>query len=566
MALKFKRIDKCWQDASNHRETDVDFFLEENNWDDYGYITMYHLHVSAKLTGGSPIYLGALRIMKKGQSKADYYLLDKLFKDRVFSCLPEGFISLSMDIDLYMGLNRWLTNVEDRQEFIKALHLILGEDSEFFDKDLYDNECFKDSLLRDTNDLDNFALKKGKTLLTGAECYYDLRREKISVQYSHVANEVDLNFSCVEEDNVNIPNGIMVFIGKNGSGKSTAIYKLAKLMYTDPTQRFRMKAKVGTLKPNNVGVSKMFLISYSPFDNFVLPTSYDKDYIKLLKKGEDVTSRFVFCGIRNLEEEQDDIVINADTDEAQLEMLLEDRRSRTSLKDISVLADEFVSALYPLLDNRLDDRVMTWYSFMESCSKKQPSLYDDIKEITSEISEERLKEIFLSLSTGHKFFLHTYVRLVAYIDDNSLLLFDEPENHLHPPLLSFLISSVRKLLNKYKSVMFVATHSPVILQETFADNVFVVRKFEGVSTISHPGIETYGANIAAITSEVFDLTTGITEYHDAIKFLYKKWAMGMKENVEIMLTEFEKKLGHALTDQVETYLINLYARDNDVED
>lgn len=104
MALKFKRIDKCWQDASNHRDTDVDFFLEENNWDDYGYITMYHLHASAKLTGGSPVYLGALRIMKKGQSKADYYLLDKLFKDRIFSCLPEGFISLSMDIDLYMGL------------------------------------------------------------------------------------------------------------------------------------------------------------------------------------------------------------------------------------------------------------------------------------------------------------------------------------------------------------------------------------------------------------------------------------------------------------------------------
>lgn len=565
MALKFRRIDKCWQDASNHKETDVDFLLEENNWNDYGYTTMYHLHATAKLTGGSTVYLGALRIMRKDQKYNEMYLLDELFHDHAFTCLPEEFISLSMDIDLYMGLNRWLTNVEDRIEFVKAMHLILGEDSEYFDKSLYDNECFKNSLLRDTDDLENFALKKGKTLLTGAECFYDLRREKISVKYSHVANEVELNFSCVDEDNVNIPNGIMVFIGKNGSGKSTAIYKLAKLMYTDPTQRFRMKDKVGALKPNNVGVSKMFLISYSPFDNFVLPTSYDKDYIKLLKKGEDVTSRFVFCGIRNIEEEQDDIVINADTDESQLEMLMEDRRSKTSLKDISVLAEEFASALSPLLDS-LDDRAMSWHSFMERCSEKQPSLYEDIKEINSETSTEHLKEIFLSLSTGHKFFLHTYARILAYIEDNSLLLFDEPENHLHPPLLSFLISSVRKLLNKYKSVMFIATHSPVVLQETFADNVFVVRKFDGVSTISHPGIETYGANIAAITSEVFDLTTGITEYHDAIKFLYKKWTMGMKENVEVMLTEFEKKLGHALTDQVETYLINLYARDNYVDD
>ena len=35
---------------------------------------------------------------------------------------------------------------------------------------------------------------------------------------------------------------------------------------------------------------------------------------------------------------------------------------------------------------------------------------------------------------------------------------------------------------------------------------------------------------------------------------------------EKMLEEFEKKLGHRLSDQVESYLINLYAADNDVED
>lgn len=106
----------------------------------------------------------------------------------------------------------------------------------------------------------------------------------------------------------------------------------------------------------------------------------------------------------------------------------------------------------------------------------------------------------------------------------------------------------------------------MVLQETFADNVFVVRKLEGTSVITHPGIETYGANISAITSEVFDLTTGITEYHDTIRYLYKKWDMEYCKSIDQMLSEFETKLGHALTDQVETYLINLYAQDNDVED
>ena len=162
--------------------------------------------------------------------------------------------------------------------------------------------------------------------------------------------------------------------------------------------------------------------------------------------------------------------------------------------------------------------------------------------------------------------MHTYARLLAYMDDNCLLLFDEPENHLHPPLLSFMMAEIRKLMNETHSVMFIATHSPVILQETFANNVFIVRKNGNSTSITQPQIETYGANISAITSEVFDLTTEVTKYHDAIKHLYNKWDMEYQPSVDKMLTTFEEKLGHSLADQIESYLISLYAADNDVED
>lgn len=560
MGLQFKIIKKCWQNAKKHTETDVDFFLEENDWNDFGFQTTYFLHASSKFTGKEPVCLGGLRIMRKGQRKEDCYLLNSMFRNNIFACLPEGFLSLSMDVDLYIGLNRWLNTEESRKEVISALRMILSKESEYFDESLYSDECFMTSLLRDGSNLENFALKKGRTLLTGSECFYDLRKEIISIKYSHIENELELKFNCVEEDVSSIPNGILVFIGKNGSGKSTAIYKLAKLIYCDPTQRFRMKEKVGELKPSNIGVSKMFLISYSPFDNFVLPTSYDKNYKKLLEKKEDVKSRFVFSGIRKLEEEQ---MENSDGDEG-VEHLLVDRRSKTSLKDISSLANEFVSALDSIIIDS-NERKNIWDSFVYQCSIKQPSLYEDIRIIDKCLSKDRMKEIYLSLSTGHKFFLHSYVRLLAYIEDNSLVLFDEPENHLHPPLLSFLISSMRILLHKYKSVIFIATHSPVILQETFTNNVFVVRKQEGVSTISHPNIETYGANLSSIISEVFDLTTSVTEYHDTIKFLYNKWNMKWKTNVKEMLLDFEDKLGHTLSDQLATYLINLYTKYHDVE-
>ena len=37
--LKFKLIDKCWQNAVGESTDGADFFLEKNEWDDYGYHT-----------------------------------------------------------------------------------------------------------------------------------------------------------------------------------------------------------------------------------------------------------------------------------------------------------------------------------------------------------------------------------------------------------------------------------------------------------------------------------------------------------------------------------------------
>ena len=63
------------------------------------------------------------------------------------------------------------------------------------------------------------------------------------------------------------------------------------------------------------------------------------------------------------------------------------------------------------------------------------------------------------------------LHIIAYCEDNAMLLFDEPENHLQAPLLSFMLAEIREILVKRKSVLLIATHSPVILQETLANNV-----------------------------------------------------------------------------------------------
>lgn len=564
MALTFRIIASCYQKPNRNTKEQADFLLEQNNWDDYGYRTTYCLHASSKMTGKEPEYLGFLRIMKKGQNTGEKYLLSDIFKSNPFNNLPDEFISLSFDLDLFIGLQKYTTDDISKKQFVESLHLILGENSEYLTSELKDDDCFNKSLLRDGSDLGNMALLKAREILLTEGVLFDLRKTSIEVSFSHVNKPIKLSFNPIKDyDDPLLPNGALIFIGKNGSGKSTAIYKLAKIMYTDPTKRHFLNETVGTISPNNVGVSKLFLISYSPFDNFVLPFTGEigDNSAKSLLSRDINYRRLIYCGIRDIEKENDDL---QESSKGEFHL----RQDRICLKDVSMLASEFWEALKAIYNNA--EKKSIWKNFLESAKIYQRSFYDCVSCLDKNnihiwtdddgLKEEDTKNVFISQSTGHKYFLHSYASVLAYIDNNSLLLFDEPENHLHPPLLSFMMTEFRKLLSGYRSVMFVATHSPVILQETFSSNVFIVRNDGDKSNVSHPRIETYGASISAITSEVFDLTTDMTKYHDAIKYLYDNLDVNNCSNAKEMLDTFKKKLNiQYLSGQTESYLINLFA-------
>lgn len=556
--LKFKLIDKCWQNAVNLSDDGADFFLEKNEWNDFGYHTMYHLHATDKLTSEGNVYLGYIRIMKHGQEKHDIYLLNKKQgKQIIFSELPEDFVSLTTSIDVFKGLNKYLSQ-KDRLLFIEQMHLILNEESKYY-KLVYEDDCFETSLLRDTT-MNNYSLKKGTSLLMDKTTYYNLQLQAIKINFANMDESTDLNFSCLPKfQSNNIPNGVITFIGKNGSGKSTSIYNLAKLLYAYPDQRFRLKEKIGVIKPNDIGINKLFLLSYSPFDNFVLPGIGGEDYRVILEGLKNNDGRFVFCGIRDVKKEFESILENPQKD--TYEKLFEDiRLDATSLKPINVLADEFVQAMSTLEYNT--ERNKIWDKIEKMSRGKFPEIQELMDELFILDNEER-KEQFLRLSTGYKYFFHSLAHIIAYIEEDSIVLFDEPENHIHPPMLSFMISSLRNILSKYQSVMLIATHSPVIVQETFSKNVFVVRRFEDKTVMSHQQIETYGANISEITSEVFDLTTDITKYYEAFESLYDK--LDGEENwqsLDDMVNSIEKHLDGVVSSQMLSFLMNLYIQEH----
>ena len=82
------------------------------------------------------------------------------------------------------------------------------------------------------------------------------------------------------------------------------------------------------------------------------------------------------------------------------------------------------------------------------------------------LSSGDVREAFLGLSTGYKIVLHVIVSLVAHTTSKSLILFDEPEMQLPPPLIAALMKSMRIVLEEKNAFAVVSTHSPVVLQET----------------------------------------------------------------------------------------------------
>ncbi|MFE5097804.1 AAA family ATPase [Streptomyces sp. NPDC056638] len=60
-----------------------------------------------------------------------------------------------------------------------------------------------------------------------------------------------------------------------------------------------------------------------------------------------------------------------------------------------------------------------------------------------EVNEGRARAIFTALSSGHAIVLLTITRLVETVAEASLVLLDEPEAHLHPPLLASFVRGMK---------------------------------------------------------------------------------------------------------------------------
>lgn len=153
-------------------------------------------------------------------------------------------------------------------------------------------------------------------------------------------------------------------------------------------------------------------------------------------------------------------------------------------------------------------------------------LDEEIVENLMSENEDKVKKINLTkisdtlkiLSSGQNILLNIITEIIKNIRYDSLIIYDEPETHLHPNAISQLTNTLYTLTEEFESFCLIATHSPLVVQEMLAKNIYILEKEQNNLYVRKPNSETFGENLTVITNEIF----GNRDVPDYFKIQLKK--------------------------------------------
>jgi predicted ATPase len=310
------------------------------------------------------------------------------------------------------------------------------------------------------------------------------------------------------------PTNIHVLIGRNGVGKSYLLNGMTRALVSpqkneDADGIFRSQETLFT-ETTESPFANIVSITFSAFDDFaIIPESRNAF------KGV----RYSNVGLRKRTKNKNDETI-------------------TITRDPTELADEFsLSAKLCIVGTKGArwKRALTTLQADPIFAEAQVASLATIDE--SQFGRQAA-QLFRKLSSGHKIVLLTITKLVEKVEEKTLVLMDEPEAHLHPPLLSAFVRALSDLLIDRNGVAIVATHSPVVLQETPASCVWKIVRHGMAARADRPEIETFSENVGVLTREVFGLEVTRSGFH---KLLTE--AIGEAESIDAVLAKFDNEVG-----------------------
>lgn len=486
-------------------------YLRYDNWDDYGFKTMFGARYIDE--HGNEHSLGAVQIGMVNMDAGKTF--DHIPKS--FITIPEQFFSLGQAEDYYENIAK--LGDEKRKQILVAMQDV-AYNLEIFNK--YEEErVMRISLLRSITPF-TVRLQFNRMANGGA------RLTSYNFTYCPPSNEIDqttrtreISFS-VEPDS-NPPTNVHVLIGRNGTGKTSLIKNMIHSIRGSDTSHgtFHYEGRIRS----RAEFANVLCVAFSPFDDFseleTIESAIPYSYIGLNKTSTDLLQ-----------------MIETQFLESFTGCMVNARKRKLWLNAIDVLKSD------PTFDE----------VHIESLVENMPIFVSD-GSFTN--GQEEIKRTFSKLSSGHKVVLLIVTCCVDKIEEKSIVFLDEPENHLHPPLLSALIRALSELLIDRNGVAIVSTHSPVVLQEVPSSCVWTLRRCGGQMIPERLAVQTFGSSISQLTNEVFGLEVTDSGFHKMLaEAVCEKSASVFSVNdYDRIVSEFDGQLG----DEAKLHLRTLLA-------
>lgn len=493
------------------------FYLVPDSWDDwFQFETSFILY--SYDNNCVKRCIGMVKIAKVGMRGESYAKFEELKLRGIDvsnvrkTILPDQFDTLS---DEYFSLGNedsyyeTLGSTKAGRSVLRALNDVAYNKTR--SRQYRDEDVMRVSLMRGITDKrirDRFAkLARNKVALTDYEFEYT---------YPHVRghSSVRLNFK-VSTDPIP-PSNIKVIIGRNGVGKTYLLRNIAYSLCRQGERCHELEEPTSPSVPRDCGSIKMikgdiYGVVYASFSP--LETSEWEPINPQI--------RFVRIGIateRTVESDasSEDVASNGLPNDVPTSP--EERRKGIAKK----LALRFAEGLSECISEPWRTRLLKCIEILKADPMFAQLSPEELFSLPPSEMKHKARSFFLKLSSGHGALLLIVTQLVRKLDEKFLLLIDEPECHLHPPLLALFVNCLSWLLGERNAVAIIATHSPVILQNVVRDSVWIINRFERDVVIRNPEHETFGENIGLLMNDVFGLELDKLGYHRMLSDLIRE--------------------------------------------
>lgn len=499
--------------------------MEIDYWDDWGkYRTQFYLTVvdpKGQKHGIGQVKIGSrgLKPHAGGTGIPSGYRYPTLEKN--FTQLDNDYFSVGQDEEYYSKLDTLGDPI--REQILVALKDVAWDVALW--EGAQDEYVMEESLLRSvtrsTVEGQFRRMARGDARVTSYEFSYSPPK-----RLGDGAPPFELEFSV--DPRSRIPTNVHVLIGRNGVGKTRLLSLMTKaLVAKDASAKQSGKFELSEQGTNSGKFANVVAVSFSAFDEADLLPDRDSSPDAL---------GFSYIGLRGWASNSPTAPIKP--------------------KSPQMLAMEFVNSLK---ECRIGTRRRRWAEVIGTLQSdpvfKAAQLAEVIEADLSDQEEvDSVLKTFKALSSGHKIVLLTLTRLVEKVEERTLVLIDEPEGHLHPPLLSAMTRAISELLVRRNGVAVVATHSPIILQEVPRSCVWIINRMLTASKAERPTIETFGESIGILSREVFQLELSQSGYHRILDDV-RSDAESYEDAMELM--------GHELGAEGKAVLRAMYLNDED---